>query len=474
MQGGLSARVRDAMVNALAEAGWADDPHARQILIDKIGDYLGRPLSIANHLMGRDHLGAVVDACCEATGGLDALLHAVRLMRPRSPEYARIERLVEQAWVLDVLPGTELDRLHGWLADLRVHQLPTLVARSCGPGVPLPPSGADAWQVVWHLTAYNAGADGLPPVLIFVELLARQVGDRLGRKLAQWAEDQARTLGLTAELAARRESLPAAIPPDTRLHLLIAVEQDAIDADLVMVSHWRQDDPEQWPPARSNTDAVHLADLEQQVDKIIVAAERAWAEHEGSVSVEFLLPRALLNLPVHRWHKEHDSGDPRPLCLDYPIVVRSLERMGAAQWHRLWLGRWRSMNKGSSAANPHIAGEDDTKEPHRLAAMLSESDLVSMVLTAPPSATARPGADELTAALRAGLPVVFWHCELPTSDALRDVVARLVEGNGLRELPARLLKLRRDAFLETAGSGVATVSDLVVLFDDPSRLVTVN
>ena len=472
VQGGLSARVREAMVNALAEAGWADEPNTRRLLIQTIGDDLDLVLPVPLHPLGIDHLRAVVDTCCNTIGGLGALLRAVRLMLPGSREYAKIEHLIERAWVLDVLSEPELRRLQSWLVDLRVPDMATLVRRSSGPGVPPPEPDADAWTAFLHLVDYNAGADGIPPCLVFVELLVRQIDKSLATSLAQWNADQARTLGLERELSARRELLPAPSASDARLHLLIAVEQDAIDPDIVMVSYWRQNDPEQWPPARSDTEIVPLSNLERCVDDIILAAERAWSGHEGSVSVEFLLPRALLNLPVQRWHKEHDSGDPRPLCLDYPVVVRSLERMKQTEWHRPWPGRWKAMTNSPATTGLHIATWDDTSVPHRLDAILSDPQFVSMLLTAPPSTTPRPRADELTAALRAGLPVLFWHCELSTSEVLREVVSRLVEDNGLRELPARLLGLRRKALI--GGDDLATLRDLVVLFDDPSRLVPLN
>jgi hypothetical protein len=475
VQGGLSARVREAMVNALAEAGWADEPNTRRLLIQTIADDLDLVLPIPHHPLGIDHLRAVVDTCCRTIGGLGALLRAVRLMLPGSRACAKIEQLIERAWVLDVFTEAELRRLQSWLVDLRVPDLAALVQRASGPGVPSPEPDVDAWGAFLQLVDYNAGADGIPPCLIFVELLVRRLeeSDRsLASSLAHWNADQARTLGLERELAARRELLPAPSTSDAPLYLVIAVDHDAIDPEILLVSHWRQDDPEHWPPARSDTEIVALPDLERCVDDIIVAAERAWAGHDGSVSVEFLLPRTLLNLPVQRWHKEHESGDPRPLCLDYPVVVRSLDRMKRAEWYRPWFGRWKTMNNGTTTVGMHIAASEDTSVPHRLDAILSDPKLVSMLLTTPPPATPRPRADELTAALRAGLPVVFWHCELPTPAALEDAVTRLIEDNGAGELPARLLEIRRNALI--GGDDLATLRDLVVLFDDPSRLVPLN
>jgi vWA-MoxR associated protein C-terminal domain len=112
-----------------------------------------------------------------------------------------------------------------------------------------------------------------------------------------------------------------------RLHLVVQVEPDGVDPERVLVTCWRQDDPSLWPPVRGDTRGVAIRDLETAVDLLVQGAERAWAAHSGEVALEFVLPRALLHLPVHQWHKERDSGLGRPLALDYLISVRSLDRM---------------------------------------------------------------------------------------------------------------------------------------------------
>ena len=85
----------------------------------------------------------------------------------------------------------------------------------------------------------------------------------------------------------------------------------------------------------------------------------------GAATLEFILPRSLLNLPVHLRRKDFESGDPRPLCLDYPIVVRSMERMRNTQWHRVWRRRWQTLMERPSSARVHFA------DPGRLSRLTS-------------------------------------------------------------------------------------------------------
>jgi hypothetical protein len=381
---------------------------------------------------------------------------------------------VDYSRVLDLFPSEELQRLREWLTTITLPNLRTLVHRAAG--LSMPPSGrlADAWEAFSYLEEFNASADGFPPALMFVELVAHQEAARdVSADLMRWNDDQARRLRLESQLKARRVAT-SPIPVRSLLHLMIIVEHDGIDPHLYQVSHWRQDDATVWPPARGETRMVTFDDLERCVDDLVVNAESAWSGHTGSVALEFVLPRALLNLPVQHWRKEHDSGDPRPLCLDYSIVVRSLERMRSPHWHRSWHQRWQILMDDPSTARVHFGQLADTGYPHRIDAILSDLRCVLMVLTEAPSRQPRPGADELNAALRSGLPALLWHPEV-SSEILREIVTRLVEGDGLGNLPGWARASRQAALQEpTPSFDLNVIRDLVVLWDDPDRLVILD
>jgi hypothetical protein len=206
------------------------------------------------------------------------------------------------------------------------------------------------------------------------------------------------------------------------------------------------------------------------VDQLIVDAERAWSEYREEVALEFVLPRALVNLPVHRWCKEHETGDPRPLFLDYPIVIRSLERMFSRQWHRAWRIRWEALLGNPSAERVYYCQPQESAERHRLDAILSDGRWLMMVLAGPPALRPRPGEDELATGLRSGIPVLLWHPEA-SAEALREVVVWLL-GDGLGDLPARTQDSRRAVFRDgTVPVDLRVARDLVILWDDPNRLI---
>jgi hypothetical protein len=240
-----------------------------------------------------------------------------------------------------------------------------------------------------------------------------------------------------------------------------------------VLSFWRQDDPEEWPPTLGDVRETGIDDLEYLVDKVITEAEGVWSGHGIAAAVEFLLPRTLLHLPVQRWSKEHESGQPRLLRYDYRINLRSLERMRATHWHRAWHMRWDSMLENPSADRLGYSGSAEFKE-HPIDAVLSDPDWVGLVTRGTPSPQPAPpdaGPDELVSALRAGLPVLLWHPDIEPT-ALRELVDWLLDGDGgFMDLPAR----RKLANVPTAGPfNEYLIRDLVVLWDDPKRVLVLG
>ncbi|MEV7092235.1 hypothetical protein AB0M80_05280 [Amycolatopsis sp. NPDC051045] len=459
--------IREAVVDVLAEAGLADDVTGRSLMIRLISQTLDVELAIPQHATGRSQLIEVVSACSRYEGGMLALAYVVGFMRPGSPECERIHQLVQRPRVLDLLPPAEQDRLREWLAGVVFPGLSALMRRAGGPGMPRPPEVPNAWEAFFYLADFNAGSDGVPPAFAFLELVAHRIGGRLSGRLTEWNDFQARRLRIESALLARRAAAAQEQPENARLHLMIVVEHDAIDAGRYLVSHWCQEDPGEWPPPCGGSELVFAADLERHVDRLVVGAERLWSEHRGTVALEFVLPRALLNLPVHRWHREYDSGAPRPLSVDYVIVVRSLERMNSRHWHRLWHMHWDALMADPAGARVFFENGDDSSD---LDLVLSEPEWALVVLDAAPSPEPRTGADSLTAALRSGVPAVLWHPRV-ASETLRELVAEFTAGEGIGDLAMRVKDARRPTRQDSGPSFENVMRDLVVLWDDPSRLV---
>ncbi len=367
--------------------------------------------------------------------------------------------------VLDVVSAADASMLQNWLSDREVPHLATLVARAVGSAIP-PPRQTSAWEVFRYLADFNAGPDGVPPALAFLKLLARELGGELETWVSDWVDSQVRRMRL-APAAAERSAGWQPIPEQPHLHLMIVVEPDAIDPNLCLLSFWRQDDPLLWPPTRGDVRETTRDRLEYEVDEIVVDAERAWAGQPVSVMVEFVLARSMLTLPVYQWCKEHRSGDPRPLALDYRLGLRSLERMRATYWHRQWKMRWKTATNHPHLDRIHPFGP--TNATARIDAVLSDPHYVGLVMEQPPAPRSEPdgGPDALTAALRAGLPFICWH-PTATPEDLRDHVDWLMGGEGgMIDLPER----HQQALWTQPSKNSELVCGLVVMWEDPYRVI---
>lgn len=370
--------------------------------------------------------------------------------------------------VLDVAPDDELEALRRLLDAVDVARLPMIAARAAGPAIPPPPNGS-AWEVFRYLSDWNADDGGVSPAFVFLDMLAGYVGVEHQAAILGWVDQQARRLRLGSALRERRAGqLP--IPEAPRLHLMIMLEPDAIDGNRCVLSYWRQDDPDMWPPNRGDVGEVAVDQLEHRVDEIILDAERMWAGQAASVLVEFVLARSMLKLPVMRWRKEHESGDPRLLTLDYRVGIRSLERMRNSHWHRAWRVRWASMVKVSGIDRIYPFGSVMPDE-QPIDIVLSDPRWGGLVLAQPPAAQAESGVapDALNSALRAGLPLICWHPSAGPEDLREPLDWLLSADEGFVDLLGR-----RKAAHSAPPEAIDLVHDLVVMWDDPNRVIVLD
>ncbi|MET0233420.1 MAG: hypothetical protein ABW224_02150 [Kibdelosporangium sp.] len=372
-----------------------------------------------------------------------------------------------------VLPGfheSALHQLQELMPKVAVRGLAQLLAEAAGHGAPRLRRENDVWEAVEYLLDLNAEPDGFPRLMAFVELLAAQLGDTaIAASLREWNDAQAQHLRLGAALEERRIPKPTRDNAGQLLHLVIQIEHDGLDEDLFLVSHWRQDAPGHWPPARGEIKTAAFADLEAVIDEVILEAEEAWSEQHAEVALEFVLPRALLSLPVDTWRCEPLSDDPRPLVLDYPIVVRSLERMMARRWRRVWQAKWRALLEDPAAARVYIADSADLDKSYRMDVTLKDPQIVSLVLSEPPPRDVKPH-DELTAAMRAGLPAVLWSRSEHDAGALAELIPHLVQPGDFLDLPQRVHEARQAALAAPdRQTYTEVIQNLVIMWDNPLR-----
>ncbi|WP_433364712.1 hypothetical protein ACQPZX_34460 [Actinoplanes sp. CA-142083] len=380
-----------------------------------------------------------------------------------------------------LLPDPEMDRLREYLDQAGgVDGTAVWQAAAANMVAPLPEPATLAEMAV-SLAGQNAGPDRIPPLVAFAEHVAARAPHRLGGQLRAWTDRVARQILHIGELipdyrrAVERslESQGADGRPPIRPCLLIQIERDGIESGSCQVRYWIQRQASRWDPEPTDPQQTTFRELEKVLQAAIRHAESTWRDlGDEPVEIELLLPANLINTAVEWWHTELGTAAPVPLCLDYRVVVRSLDRMRRPHRQRFWNQRWRSLWQDPSQHRVHWGrpeqGEDDLGP---WAAQLREDrNLTTVVLGSSPDDES--GGEELQAALRAGIPVILWdHRPGPLDAKVAGLLGALVAGPP-EDLADGVRILRQNAgLLAPHERDQHPGRHLALLWDDPDRNV---
>jgi hypothetical protein len=462
------------LVDRLEQIPSLRDPASRRLCLDLLVDHLGVGLVVDDLPTTRAHLIGIVQACRrQHPGALSAFIDAVEQMEPGSMPVQRARAALENMTALDLVAEHDRRQLLTLLGGSPGDRLAAFVRLAAGPSAELTSAEQYPAEALAALERMNARPDGVPPLLVFVEHLAAYFGDQRAEQLRRWNDRQAARMGLTEQLLAVRlaQAPEPATPQDVVAYLVIRIEPDLLDPERFTVAHWQQHDPDEWRPQRGEPFAGDLDAVRSHVADLVAEAETGWARDASAIRIEFLLPFALLNLPVDQWDLEAGSVLPRPLGLHYQVVVRSLDRARSPRWHREWRRRWELLKQvpaGQPTPGEHWLWSDGAK-PRQLTALdaklAARRDVVSLVLSSAPEG-AEPG--EVMVGVRTGVPVMIWQrTESGRSafetevKAMRDALAELVEN----------LRLLRSRAKQAARPDSHVGSRVSLLWDEPDRPV---
>ncbi|MEU2544533.1 hypothetical protein ABZ618_03675 [Streptomyces roseolus] len=473
------------LVDQLSAVPGLETTEGRGLLIDTLADRLPAAADIPRHNRPRSGILEIVRYCRREPGGLHELAAALTLYDPGSSPALRVRELIAAtptAAVLPALPDAEALAVTGLLARVR-HLDAHGLLYAAADGLPLPgrpvTTLAEAFD---HLSRANTRPDGLLPTMVLVEHVAAGLDDggpadaRTAAGLREWNDIQAKRLERRAALMAVRTGLAeqrTAQPAPACV--VVQLCRSAMDPDRYLLSHWRQLRPGPWRPERGEDRLVSLDEVPAAVERLLQRAEHDWARQPGRPVLEFVLPVELLNEPLEWTQVAFRPHASTALCLTYPVVLRSLERMRAKEFHRRWHNRWqRALDSPDTACHWDTVGDRNHDRERWNSKLTAEERYVSVVLNAPPLPTGRDrdgSHASLVEALYAGVPMAVWDRRPAAPADFRKRAKRLLKGKAI-ELPQRVHQLRKDAATAAAGQRDVHVGrHLAVLFDDPNRLV---
>jgi hypothetical protein len=309
--------------------------------------------------------------------------------------------------------------------------------------------------------------------------VAALIEHRLGTQLRGWIDQIAERLQIADvmrqhRLAVEERRYPGhAAQKTTRVRpcLLIQVERDGIDRERCEVRYWIQRRSDAWHPEPADPRRTTFRQLELVLQAAIQHAESAWRDNDGPVEVELLLPTELLHTAAEWWDIELEAPSPTPLCLDYPVVVRSLDRMRATHRHRVWTNRWQTMWRHPPGHRLYWGRISEKRADLREwnAHLREDQEFTTVVLSTSPRE--EPGQAELQSALNAGIPVILWDRRASLAPDTARLLAGIIQG-APTELTHRIRALRIEAArLPPAEQQRHPGRHLALLWDDPERNV---
>ncbi|SDM15435.1 hypothetical protein SAMN04488074_11791 [Lentzea albidocapillata subsp. violacea] len=477
--GGESLGVLAELIARMPLMGRVEGRRLCLQLVNSALDPLEPRLRVAEFDDARLHVFAIVLACGRRPGAVRTLLRALRQLQPEAQELHRISRLVEDMATLELFGDQDRRTITELLRDTDFPQLAECYRVAAGSqAAPLPPGRHDTVDVLNRLERMNARPDGVPPALALLEHLALHAGDVLSQRLWQFSEDQARAMGLHADLLALRGSISVetteTVAP-AEASLVLRLQPHGVEPGRYLLSEWCQVNSATWTPQRGRDYTGSLAELRVRVGELVGRIE-GWAENASSVSIEMILPKDLLNLPVDQWISFSDEVA-TPIGVDYLVSLRSLERSREKAKHRRWKRRWAHLQSHLQAGDSpiddavHRSRLDGPRHLQKLGAKLALAEnVVLLVLADPPSARDSVGRMEVAIALKTGVPVVIWHREDCAGKAFRAAVDDLLADGGLGKLLENVKKLRGQAqYADDCDAHPG--SHISVLWDDPARQV---
>ncbi|MGW5666413.1 VMAP-C domain-containing protein [Micromonospora sp. NPDC003776] len=444
------------------------DPNSRQLLLQELGHALGGALGYRELGLLRPQIVELVTVCVDRPGGLRCLVECLELLEPGSEQTMALLRLADEWQAVELFADYDIPWLRSVLSSVQVTgELRRFVAESRA--TPAPSWCGTAWELFAHLASANSHGE-TPPWLPLLDALTTAVPQASLERMRQLVAQLAKDWGVVDQIEVSQPSPPA---PTGTAYLVIQFEKYGGDDDTYIMSHWYQWASLVWQPIRGEDRHVPYAELEAAVDQVIKETERRWADQTGAVTIEFVLPWQLINEPVDTWRKELQSRVPSPLTTEYPLVIRSLERIRASQWHRVWRSRWHGLaGRESNRTLVHCAAHHHV-DVQLEATLKRENAAVVLVLSESPTADS-VGERQLLVGLRSGVPAIVWHRSPPSKSELCQTVASMVgdqtSGSGVKDLPNRAAQLRQLAWSEDPkGLDQHIGHGFVLLFDDPER-----
>lgn len=466
---------QERLVNAFLSIRDMRERRYRDAYVIGLEKRLGFVLPLVRHDQARHDVWQLVDTCLSYSGALHMLVAEVEAVHGGSDSMLKLQDAVTELLPEPLLEPLERQELHSLIltvtrAGLNSATLPVLYRQAVGPIGPVMDATGPV-DVIMQLEEAAVRADGVPPLLVFVRDLAEHVSGQNAVALRYWVDRFAQRLGLdSAGLLSLSSYTPKPVWSTETAYLVIECVPDGADSGRYLTSAWLQFDGEPGIALYCEDVPQPLTRLPRLLESFLADDQRVVNRHTPELTIEFVLPRRLLNVAFDQLKISID-GVERRLGIEYPVVIRSHDRLRRQALHHHWRRKWQQLQEDSVGATICWVTRPREFADERLYAMLLERSTACLAMTFPPWGGDPDLVDELWVGLQAGAPVAIWCRDVQDGDRFGAGLRALLDGD-LLALPQRVLDLRRQAMKERrTGAEDSHLGLLVTLvFDDADRL----
>lgn len=464
----------DTLCDAFLRLPGMRDSTTRNLYIDELNRQLANSLTVQRYRDPHHDVWSLLQACQEHVDGIRQLAAVVRTFHRGSRAMLELDELIECMFPDEFLGQTERDELLALLADAEPSWL-SRAYRYAHPAALL--SVATDWNeprtLVQRLESRVGTPDKPPPLLVFVDFVAHQADAARSAELHRWIDRIGLQLSLDAGSLRKLCFATGARLDDThRFYFIVQLRPDGVDPDRYLMSVWLQQHQAVEEPLYRDDEPLTLTAVIGALPGLLSRAHAGLGVEIGEMIIEFILPRSLIGDPVDQW--EVDEVFPHRLGTSYPVVVRSLDRLGKNELHTSWRHKWRRLSANGHREDPDAVYwllERGQHSPNSMHARLRRQESsVAVAMGFPPEHNQELMTDELTAALYAGVPVVLWCRDASLRHRFELVTKDMLAGRGLIELPGQLLRLRQQAEEEDDDADDTVGRHLTLLWDDADRI----
>jgi len=442
---------------ALAQVPLLADPDGRNQVIQELETVAGQPLDLARRPTATGDIVGLAEACLSRPELVPLLLSVLTVLEPSSPAVLALAGLTDRLVPPTVLKFTERQELLSFLSVTDETDLSRLYTAAVGPLGPLPTQPVDKKSLLYDLEDTLPEQGSLPPLLLFTELLARELDETTAGALRAWTERVSDRLGLSQELRTARRAFQAPGAPE-RHYLSVELSPDPISADVFRLRAWLQDSSGRRLVQFSSPDQpIRTSEIARSVQDLIRQAPVT-----PDLTVEFIIPHTLLDFPFEQ--VTDDSRDRQEIGARYPVLVRSLERLLDAFIRPRWQRKWTELQRRPEASSVLWLSRPGEFSRRALQPRLQVHDTLCLVQAYQPLGEH----EELQEAVFSGIPAIVWNRGgLPSADFAAGARRELFR-DGALGLPDQVRRVRMEAVTERSSYHLGRC--VALLWDDPNRL----